>query len=102
LECGIAGAVFGLGGVFSPEGGVVGSLIGMSIFVKDQPDSEGKENRRAGKNQRFEANVRVNSKADQQQPNDKRADNTNDNAQHPCGKIGANHIHGRRMSTTAQ
>jgi hypothetical protein len=53
LEGGVAGAVLGLGGAFSPEGGDVGSLIGMSIFEKDQPDSQRKENRQARKNQGF-------------------------------------------------
>ena len=102
LEGGLAGAVLGLGGVFSTGAGDVGSLIGMSIFEKDQPNGQRKENRRARKKHRFEAQVSVNSKADQQQPDDERAKKTNDNAQHPRGKIRAKHIHGRRMSTTAQ
>jgi hypothetical protein len=57
----------------------------MSIVEKDQPNGQRKENRRARKNHRFEPQVNVNSNADQQQPNDERADETNDNAQHPCG-----------------
>src|SRR6266508_5195406 len=88
LEGGVACAVLGLGGVFSTGAGDVGSLIGMSIFEKDQPNGQRKENRRARKKHRFEAQVGVNTKADQKQPNDERADEAYDNAQHPCGKIG--------------
>jgi len=102
LEGGLVGAGLGPGRVFSTGAGDVGSLIGMSIFEKDQPNGQRKENRRARKKHRFEAQVSVNSKADQQQPDDERAKKTNDNAQHPRGKIRAKHIHGRRMSTTAQ
>jgi hypothetical protein len=102
LEGGLSGAVLRLGRLFSTGAGDVGSLIEMSIFEKDQPKSQRKENRRARKKHRFEAQVSVNSKADQQQPDDERAKKTNDNAQHPRGKIRAKHIHGRRMSTTAQ
>src|SRR6266498_1592886 len=92
----------GIGSVFSTDGAVARSFIRILIFEKDQPDGQRNENRRAGKNHRFEAQVGVNSKADQQQPDDERAKKTNDNAQHTRGKIRAKHVHGRRMSTTAQ
>src|SRR6266576_1498092 len=87
LGVGVAGRALGIGGVFSTDGAVARSFIRILIFEKDQ---------------RFEAQVGVNSKADQQQPNDERADEAHDNAQHPCGKIRAKHVHRRRMSTAAQ
>lgn len=99
---GVARAALGLSGVFSADGGDVGLPIKASVLEKDQPNGQREENRHARDNQRPEAQMSVNSTADQQQPNGKRDDKTNDNAQHPRGKIGAQHVHCRRMSTTAQ
>ena len=92
-EGGVAGVLLGLDSLFATGGGDVGSLIGISIFEKGQPNDERKGNRHARKNQRFEAQIRIDSKADQQQSDDKGDDETNDDAQHPCGKIRAYHIH---------
>ena len=102
FEGGVAGAALGLGGAFSTDGGDVESLIGVSVLEKHQPNGQREENRHARKNQRFEAQMGVDSNANQQQPDDNRADEANDNAPHPCGKIRAKHIHCRRMNTTAQ
>jgi hypothetical protein len=102
LEGSVAGAASGLGDVFSADGGDVESLIGISIFEKDQPNGQREENRQARNNQRFEAQMGVNSKADQNQPHDEGEGETKDNAHHPRGKIRADHVHGRRMSTTTQ
>src|SRR5882757_2409652 len=78
LEGGIAGAVLRLDSLFSTGGGDAESLIGISIFEKAQPNGERKGYRHARKNQRFEAQMRVDSKADQQQPNDERAEEAHD------------------------
>ncbi|HXJ59887.1 MAG TPA: hypothetical protein VNU68_24860, partial [Verrucomicrobiae bacterium] len=80
LEGGVAGAASGLDGAFSPGGGGVESLMGMSIFKKDQPDGQREENRHAQKNRWFEAQMGVNSKADQNQPHDEGEGETKDNA----------------------
>src|SRR5208337_2111500 len=101
LEDGAARSVVPLGGVF-PDGCDATLIIGISVFEKDQPHSQGKEKRQTGKNQGFDPQMRVNSEANQHQSDDEGADKTNDNALQPCGKIGAQHIHRGRMSTTAQ
>jgi len=102
LGGGVAGAALGLGGVFSRDGGDVESLIGISVFEKDQPNGQRKEDHHARKNQRFKAQISVNSKANQQQTGNERADETDDDTRHPGGEIGAKHIHCGGMSTTAQ
>ena len=90
-----------LGGVFSAGGEGVDSFIGILIFEKGQPGEQGEENQYAGKDQGFRTQVRVYSKADEQQPDDEGDDQADNNARHPCGKIGAQHVHGRRISASA-
>src|SRR5215469_13585222 len=62
-RCADGGA--GFGGTDPEGGGGVGAFIGMSIYEKDQPNSEGEENQHAGVNQRFGAYIRLYPKTDE-------------------------------------
>src|ERR1700722_11098326 len=92
-----SGAAAGLGCALS-EGGVEGSLIGISIFKKHQPNGQGEDNHQARINEGFRPQMRMQSQTQQQQPDDERQAEAHNNTHHPRRKIRAENIDGWRMS----
>jgi hypothetical protein len=92
--CGAGGGA-GFDGAVPEGGGGIGAFIGMSIFEKNQPNSDCEENQHAGINQRFWTYVGLYPGTDKQQPDDECDSKANDDTRYPCRKIRAQNVHAR-------
>src|SRR5215510_1432037 len=92
-----AGAGLNSGSCAEAVGEVVGLSMEISVFETDEPHGQRPQDRHAKINKAFETQKRVELEANQDLTSDDGKDETNDNAQHPGGKIGAKNVNGWRI-----
>src|SRR5262249_30699184 len=93
-----AGAELGVGFCVEAVEGVVELSIANSVFETNQPHSHRPHDCHANVNKSFEPQMHVELEANQDLPGNNGKNKAENNAHHPCGKIGPENINRWRMS----
>ncbi len=91
------GCGFGAGAV----GGVLESSIETSVFETNKPHGERPQDRHAEVHEACGTKMKVKLEADQDLASDHGENQAQDNAHHPCGKIGAKNVNRWRMTVNS-
>src|SRR5262245_53169322 len=96
-----AGADVGCGSCMGAVGEVVGLSMEISVFETDEPHGQRPHDHHANVNKSLESHVRIELETNQQLTRDDGKGETDENAQHPGGKIGAKNVNSWRMCAQA-